>query len=1062
MRNRPQPAPEAIASSDVSTAPRLVVTDPGPRLAAALAEMIADAKAGDPLSPVDVVVPTAVAGVTLRRAVAGDCGLANVRFGSLPQLAERLAARRLALGGPSLRLPVTSSARRRALRAALATSTGTLASAARHRETAALLEQLMAELDGASLVPAPTGLSHRGREVVALHDAYRGQLGGAVLEPELLEHAVHGLPETSVVLVLTGRLTDAEQTFLARAHGAGRLRAVVASTAPEHERQLLVRLLDGVDASPDEPQDVHLLVAPDAEEEVRLAVRSALAHLAEHGCRPERIGIAYGSSIPYVRLLREQLRAAEIPHHVPRQRTLAQTVAGRTVLGLLDAVDRGLPRADVLDWLSDGPLLDRASHPLPIARWDRLSREAGVARGLDGWRDRLSRAAAKAESSAERGDEESAERFTSRAATCRELLAQVEDAAAAADAVLSAPSWPAVADAVTALLQRFLGSSRDVEQWPSRTEAKDEAAIEQQGLEHVLAAVADLRALEGVDAPPDPQRAADAVRDALDATVPSGTTLGRGVLVAHVDQFAGADLDLLLVLGMAEGSLPHRPRQHPVLRDHDRTCLSPALATVASRRVDARCAWEAALRSAPRVVLSFPRADSRSQRRTVPSPWYVEQATRMAGRLVSAAEIERARHVQGQDENQDPPWLSRVPSFVAASREAVVHASVHELDVSMALGGHVDALATADPRLARGLAAARARGAGTVGPWTGTTGPLPPSLREDVDGHLSASSLQQWATCPASHYFQHVLGVRHLEDRAAEDVIDARDKGDLVHDVLEEFFGAHLGTVGQPGRPPEQAWTTADVRAAQALLEQRAAELEVQGLTGRPVLWQAQLARLRRAIARVLAVDSRLRQERRSWPIAVEAAFGRQDVPELVVRLDEQGCVPFAGYIDRIDATADGGLVVLDYKTGAGSGYDAIPERAKPKPGADLVDRGRKLQLLLYALAARQLQQTPQAPVEAWYWFVEKGDLQRGAPVGSEDEQRLRSVLDVVVGGIRAGVYPANPGGETWRSGRSTWDNCRFCAFHRVCPTTRAEQWRQQSQDPRVRSYAALTDPQDQ
>ena len=75
----------------------LVFSPAGPSMVTALQQVIDAARNGDLLTPVDVVTPTAVAGVTLRRAVAGTKGLANVRFSTLPQLAERLAARHLAL-----------------------------------------------------------------------------------------------------------------------------------------------------------------------------------------------------------------------------------------------------------------------------------------------------------------------------------------------------------------------------------------------------------------------------------------------------------------------------------------------------------------------------------------------------------------------------------------------------------------------------------------------------------------------------------------------------------------------------------------------------------------------------------------------------------------------------------------------------------------------------------------------------------------------------------------------------------------------------------------------------
>ncbi|MGH3450531.1 MAG: PD-(D/E)XK nuclease family protein [Haloechinothrix sp.] len=1052
----------------------LITASPGAAAVAALRDVLDGVRGGDPLAPVDVVVPSATAGVTVRRVVAGEHGLANVRFDSLPQVAERLAARHLALGYDSVRRPLTQVSCSRAVRAAVQAADprpGSLAASARHRATAGLLEGLFAELDGVRVDPAAAGpaLTGRGREVLDLYRAYRERIGGLVSEVDMLRTAAEAVdadkaPATHVVLFAVDRLSEPERSLIAALGRRGRLSAVVCLGG--HPPSVTATWLAGLFGMvlPAEnttaPQDVRLTVAPDAEEEVRIVIRSVLASLAERPDRPERIGIGYRTSVPYARLLSEQLTVAGLPHHVPGQRVLAQTVAGRVLSGLLGLHLRGYPRADVINWLSDAPVIDADGRRVPAARWDRVSREAGVSRGLKTWRDRLQRHAAEAQRRAAELPDEDARRaqHTRRAVDARALRTEVEQIAAAADAAIGARTWASVAAALTTVLRRCLGTRRVVDGWNRRTGSSRslEIGLEQDAYDAVAAFVASLSEWDGLAAPPTPEGIVAAVTDGLDTAVPSSTTLGRGLLVGPIAQFACADLDLLLVVGMTEGSFPPRQREHPALRDADRRILSPDLPTVGSRRGDERRQWDAALRSASRVELSYPRADTRSQRRQFASPWFLEQATRLAGRPVGAGDV---------DAYLDPaltaaPWLTSIASFDHSLRCASILASEHELDVTVSMRGGVDELASDDHRFQRGLAAARARGSGQFGPWTGHVGPLPTALRADVDGHLSASTLQAWATCPASYLFGQVLGVRELEDRAGEDTIDPRDKGSLVHGVLETLFAGHLGTLGVPGRAPEDPWTVGEIERARQLLDEHAAALEERGLTGREVLWQAQLAHLRRALARVLSVDSALRRQRRAWPVAVEAAFGRHGSPGLVVDLPTQGPVAFAGYIDRIDATESGGLVVLDYKTGRGYGYEAIPTHARPDPAADLVDRGRKLQLLLYTLAARQLQGLPDAEVDAYFWFVEQGDRRRGATIGEEHERRLHDVLDVVVAGIRDGVYPANPGNEDWRTGRQGWDSCGFCPYDRVCPTTRGEQWRQVREDFAVGSYATLAEPE--
>src|SRR5512134_351561 len=71
-----------------------------------LVELVRVAKGADPLAEVTVVVPSAVAGTTLRRVLAGELGgLLNVTFASLPQVAERLVA----LAPPDPHRPVAAT-----------------------------------------------------------------------------------------------------------------------------------------------------------------------------------------------------------------------------------------------------------------------------------------------------------------------------------------------------------------------------------------------------------------------------------------------------------------------------------------------------------------------------------------------------------------------------------------------------------------------------------------------------------------------------------------------------------------------------------------------------------------------------------------------------------------------------------------------------------------------------------------------------------------------------------------------------------------------------------------
>ena len=80
------------------------------------------------------------------------------------------------------------------------------------------------------------------------------------------------------------------------------------------------------------------------------------------------------------------------PGNVP----LAETAAGRTLLGLVGLVGRDLPRSEVMAWLTSCPVKAPEARRLTIhaSHWDAISRKAGVVGGLDHRQQRLDRYAA--------------------------------------------------------------------------------------------------------------------------------------------------------------------------------------------------------------------------------------------------------------------------------------------------------------------------------------------------------------------------------------------------------------------------------------------------------------------------------------------------------------------------------------------------------------------------------------------------------------------------------------------------------------------------------------------
>ena len=120
----------------------------------------------------------------------------------------------------------------------------------------------------------------------------------------------------------------------------------------------------------------------------------------------------------------------------------------------------------------------------------------------------------------------------------------------------------------------------------------------------------------------------------------------------------------------------------------------------------------------------------------------------------------------------------------------------------------------------------------------------------------------------------------------------------------------------------------------------------------------------------------------------------------------------------------------------------------------DPVQGGKRLQLPVYGLAARQLL-GEEVDVQVAYWFVsEKGKFvtrpPRKAAILEEMLDPFENVVGTIADGIGKGLFPANPG--------ANGENCRYCDFKNLCPTRRERHWRQKRGDRRLAAYAALSD----
>jgi ATP-dependent helicase/nuclease subunit B len=1032
---------------------RLVVH--GPPAREALREEVQAAKGADPLAPVTVAVPSSYAGLALRRALAQPAGFVNVRFLALARLAELLGAPALA---EQRRRPLTRPLRAEAVRAVLADAGAPLATVASHPATERALDASFLELRraGDDVVDQLTRAGEPAASVALLYPVFRSRTAGFYDDEDLAfaaATALAGAPPAlreigHVVLFLPTRLSPGETELVGALRTADRLHALLgvtgdpAADAPVEE--LAARL-----AAPGEPEraptstppaGTTIVSAPDPEDELRAVVREVMAGAAA-GTPLHRVAILFRVDDPYARLAQELLDAAGVPWTGPSTRRLAETTAGRVLLGLLRLAESDFARDAVVDWIASGPVRDPADgRAVPASRWDTLSREAGIVTGVAQWADRLARLSRRltADLAATADDElsEGARHYREADLEHAERLARFVADLGARLLPLSPGTWPNLATWARELLDVYIGGEGRRASWPDEeVEAARRVADALDG----LAALAEIRAEASL---PTFVRALESELDA-----PAGRVgrFGAGVFVGAVRHAYGGDFDVVHMVGMGEGTFPPLGREDPLIPDRARRRTGDALPVHAVRRAEERRDYLAALAAAPERSLSYPRADPRAQRKRLPARWLLESASRLVGNPVGADELTRLAGAG---------WLHVVPSFEAGVRAQGEAGSLTERDVR-SLRAWQDArrpldlhpLVAATPSLGAGVTAVRERRSASLTRFDGHVGAVP-GLLPDEDEALSPTSLEQWATCPFRYLLARVLRVREVERPEAADRIGPLERGSLVHDVLAEF----LDSV-EPRTSPEQRWDDDERALLLAIAERRCNEAEAEGLTGRPLLWKFDRRQIMRELEDFLTTDEDIRAELgvvpRPGARELKFGFGGDTGEPAVVRLADGRAVRFHGVIDRVDQGVNGSpIVVFDYKTGR-----------VDDPTEGLV-RGNRLQLPIYAVAMTG--GDPAAEVRSYYWSTRELGIDALAGLALDDATRdqLDDKLSSIVDGIGAGVFPAFPDKPRQdERGRETWVNCAYCAFDRVCGTARDDDWTRKRDDPVVVRFRGLADP---
>jgi len=325
---------------------------------------------------------------------------------------------------------------------------------------------------------------------------------------------------------------------------------------------------------------------------------------------------------------------------------------------------------------------------------------------------------------------------------------------------------------------------------------------------------------------------------------------------------------------------------------------------------------------------------------------------------------------------------------------------------------------------------------GTKSLFDGYLPPLAPALSA-----LSPTQLEDFGECPQKFLLKHLLGVEDVEHPERELQINHRDKGSIDHRILEHFYRSMSAdefaraAAALPNLPEETI-----ERLEEIIDEQFDAHERVVPPFNRTVR-----AIERRATKRILrefvANDIADLAANELVPRHFEYRFGAKhrvtaDHPDPFI-VDARGMqVRVEGTIDRIDVGASR-LRIVDYKSG---------KALRHKDLAEKIDRGVRLQLALYAMAAAEFFSVDAANVSGTIKPIVITDKAKFAFELQEKRDGLIETLEIFVNAIANGVFPAFPMDDDFNS-------CKYCPVNHSCRTRHDQEERyaiQQQRDPRT------------
>lgn len=815
--------------------------------------------------------------------------------------------------------------------------------------------------------------------------------------------------------------------------GAGYMRGAIGAFAAECR----------IEPNEDDSKTAHVppggFSAADPNAEAAEVARRVL-DAAHAGVKFNEMAVFHRGGAPTDARVLDALKRADVPCFTSGGTPVLQTAAGRAALNLIELLGDVPQRPRLLDLLGSPALRGRLrsvprrrSEPDPDAadddpirpkplQWERISRRAGLSRE---WPRFESRLASFIDDSRNKASDEA---ISYQLDAAKELFDVCADLRGRAETLQRAPGWEEASEIVKEAFHAYI---RDGENDGER--GIIDAIV---GVLGELAALA--RAGIGYSAP----RLRSAAQRALDRAGTRDPRDLNGVLIANAGGAARTlQFDAVFIAGAAERAIPAVPRQDPLLHDADRRALNEFLGAEALRLHRARPEHDRSI---------FALAQSAARGRFTAS--YARRTSAIGSpahpsALLLAAFGEPGRPLLSERQLEEHPDFTRLIASVSGAAPTVDQAgagewyparrALDEADLRLAAlsPDSVDAvrlLFDAWPEGAPRADRARRARANTA-EFTEYDGLIAVDPEKwspfAADMAFAPTALERYAACPYRFFLSKVLGVRAVSEPDENVELAPLDRGDIMHQIFEQWVRAWIGREDRSVGWPEYAGDGGKLReVAEPILDRAQEDRKLGGPNVAPAVRKEILEDLEMARAHESARSGG------DWhPIAVEHPIDG-------VRIDAGGGreITVKGRIDRVDAGPGNARRAIDYKTGKPADEGALGFAS-----------GKALQLPLYLHGLNQ-QAGHQADLAAstaeLAYITRRGGFARhdlpglpfaraGTPAAPTYADILREVVETLTSGMQEGRFFPFPFKKEPAASAGPHDLlCSYCDYQYACP----------------------------